>query len=165
MGDRIRQLVSDSKTLIVHKADYRNVPELLLLPLLRPTSEVERVTSPRADSEQAGTQLFLIDVASKRRIPVEIAPEPNQWIRIVPGGWISDGSEFLVIRMNGSGDKAELMAVNRTSGATRVIFTETGKRIPTAAHARSFYITFYLMERDSLRNHTAVDGLTFISTI
>ncbi len=116
--------------MIVNKADYRNVPELLLLPLLKPTLDVERVTSPRADSEQARTQLFLIDVASKRRIPVEIAPEPNQWIRVFPGGWISDGSEFLVIRINGTGDKAELMAVNRTSGAARVIFNETGKRIP-----------------------------------
>ncbi len=113
----------ESFRLTALKVDYRNVSQRPIVHWLKPTEEVEWVPRWKPGGTMAQTELFVVDILSKRQVRVDTGEEPNQTIRIL--GWRPDGSELLFVRLNSEGKKLDLMAANPITGATRVILTET----------------------------------------
>ncbi len=115
----------DSFKLVVQKADYRKVPKIPIVHWLRPTEEVEWVVYPKAGEPWPQTELFVVDVLSKRQVRVDIGEESGQDIYIF--GWRPDGFELLFFRLSRDHKKLDLMAANSETGSTRVILTDTQK--------------------------------------
>ena len=119
----------DGFKLAVKKVDYRNVPKIPVVHWLQPTAEVEWVrpessfTSTTAGASLPRSELFVVDILSKRQVRIDTDKEPNQHLHIV--GWWRDGSELLFLRASRELKTVELMAANPVSGSTRVILTET----------------------------------------
>ena len=113
----------DSFKLAVKKVDYRKVPKTPMVHWLSPALQVDGDPFPRAGGLLPQTELFVVDILSKRQVRVDIGEEPDQYIYML--GWRPDGSELLFTRMNRLRKKLDLMAANPTSGATRIILSET----------------------------------------
>ncbi len=113
----------DSFKLAIRKMDVRKVPKVPIVHWLKPTVEVDWVPFPRAGGLLRQTELFVVDILSKRQVRVETGEEPDQYIYML--GWRPDGAELLFTRINRERKKLDLMAANPTTGATRIILSET----------------------------------------
>ena len=113
----------DNFKLAVKKVDFRKVPKIPIVHYLKPTEEVEWMHHPRAGGPMEQTELFVVDILSKRQVRIDIGEESDQFIYIL--GWRHDGSEVFVLRMNREFKKLDLMTASPTTGATRLILTET----------------------------------------
>ncbi len=121
----------DNFKLAVKKLDYRKVPKIPVVHWLQPTAEVDWVrpessfTTTKAGAPLPRTELFVVDILSRRQVRIDTGKETDQHLHIV--GWWRDGSELLFLRANRELKKVELMAANPVNGSTRVVLTETQK--------------------------------------
>ena len=119
----------DSFKLAVKKLDYRKVPKIPVVHWLQPTAEVDWVrpessfTTTKAGAPLPRTELFVVDILSKRQVRIDAGKDGNQHLHII--GWWRDGSELLFLRANRELKKVQLMAANPVNGSTRVVLTET----------------------------------------
>jgi dipeptidyl aminopeptidase/acylaminoacyl peptidase len=113
----------DSFKLAVKKVDSRQVPKIPMVHWLKATEEVEWVHYTKAGQPIPRTELFVVDVLSKRWIRVDAGEEPDQYLLIL--GWRAEGSELIFFRLSRDLKKLELMVFNPTSGSTRIVLTET----------------------------------------
>lgn len=115
----------DGLRLAVKKVDYREVHKIPVVHWLMTAEEIEWVHFPRADGPLPQTELFIIDVLSKRRVRVKTGEDPDQYLYLL--GWWSDGSELIFMRADRAFKRVDLMAANSTTGLTRKILSETQK--------------------------------------
>lgn len=121
----------DSLKLAVKKVDYRQPPKLPIVHWLNPTEEVTWLpvrsdfSTTKAGMPLPRTELFILDIVSKREVQVDVGQSSDQHIHIL--AWRPDGSELIFVRADRLLKKLDLMAANPESGATRVILTETEK--------------------------------------
>ncbi|MGH2397404.1 MAG: DPP IV N-terminal domain-containing protein, partial [bacterium] len=115
----------DSFMLAVKKVDSRQVPYVPIVHSLKPIEEVEWIHYRRAGGPLPQTQLFIVDILSKRQVRIDIGEEPDQYLHILD--WQPDGSELFFLRMNRTLKRLDLMAANPASGTARVILTEIQK--------------------------------------
>ena len=115
----------DSSRIALTKVDYSGVPQIPIVHWLGPTEEVEWTHWRRVGEPLPRQELYIVDVGSKRKIPVDTDWELGQYIEIL--GWRPDGSELLFLRTDRDLKRMVLVAADPTDGATRVIFTETQK--------------------------------------
>lgn len=115
----------DSFKVAVKKVDSRKVPCMPIVHWLKPTEEVEWAHCTKAGGPLPQTELFVVDILCKRQVRIDTGEESDQYFHII--GWRPNGSELLFFRMNREFKKLELMAANPTTGATRIVFTETQK--------------------------------------
>jgi dipeptidyl aminopeptidase/acylaminoacyl peptidase len=116
---------ADSSQLAVKKLDYREVAKMPLVNWLEPTPEVQWLLYARAGEPMHRTELYVVDIRSKQQVRLDTGKEQDQWLGIC--GWRLDGSELLFLSINRTFRKVELMAADPTTGATRVVLTETYK--------------------------------------
>ncbi|HUP64978.1 MAG TPA: DPP IV N-terminal domain-containing protein, partial [Thermoanaerobaculia bacterium] len=83
--------------------------------------DVEWQYYPGAGQRRAISELFVIDIDSKRPVRLDRGEEPAH----LPLFWRSDGSEFLFLRVARYGKKLELVAADAADGGTRKILSET----------------------------------------
>ncbi len=115
----------DSSKLAVKKMDYRQVPKIPIVHWLKRTEEVEWLPYAKAGQPMPQTDLFLVDILSKRQVRVDTGEEPDQHIYVI--GWRRDGSELIFLRLDRYFKKLDLMAANQNNGHTRIILTEAQK--------------------------------------
>ena len=115
----------DSRKLAIKKVDSRRVLAIPIVHWLKPTEEVEWVHFTRAGAPMRQTELFVVDILSKRQVRVDLGEQPDQYIFII--GWRPEGSELLFLRTNRALKKLDLLAANPTTGSARVVLTETQK--------------------------------------
>jgi len=115
----------NSLKLATTKIDYRKVPKIPIVHWIMPTEEVEWVHWRKAGRPLPQTELYVVDILSKQRVRVDIGEELDQYVEII--GWHPAGSELYFLRTNRTLKRMYIMAANPTSGATRVILTETQK--------------------------------------
>jgi dipeptidyl aminopeptidase/acylaminoacyl peptidase len=113
----------DSFKLAVLKVDFRQVNKIPIVHWLKPTEEVEWMPYPRPGGPMPQTELFVVDILSRQPVRVDTGKEPDQRITLL--GWRPDGPELLLFRSNRRRTKVDLMAANATSGASRVVLTES----------------------------------------
>ncbi len=115
----------DGFKLAVKKVDIRGVPKIPVVHWLKPTVEVEWVPYPQAGGSVPQTELYVVDIRSKRQVRVDTGEELDQNLFIL--AWRPDGSELLFVRLNREYKRLDLMAADPSIGAARVILTETRK--------------------------------------
>ncbi len=115
----------DSFRLAVTKVNYCNVPRIPIVHWTGRTEEVEWMRWRKAGKPLPQTELYIVDIRSKRKVRVDTGEELDQYIEIV--GWRPDGSELLFLRTDRTLKRMFLMAANPTTGTVRVILTETQK--------------------------------------
>ncbi len=115
----------NSLKLALKKVDKRRVSSIPIIHWLGRAQEVEWVRTAKPGELPPQTELFIVDIHSKRAVRVDTGEEPGQLIQIL--GWRPDGSESLFLRLDRESKKLDLMAANPTTGATRIILTETQK--------------------------------------
>ncbi len=122
-GEDARIWSPGSFKLAVKKADFRKVPKIPIVHYLKRTDEVDWARYPKAGGPMRQTELLIVDILSKQQVRLDTGEEPDQHLYIL--GWRPDGSELLFLRRDRLSKKLDLMAANPTSGATRIILTET----------------------------------------
>jgi dipeptidyl aminopeptidase/acylaminoacyl peptidase len=115
----------DSRYLAVKKLDWRKVGKSPIVRYLETTAEVTWEPYMRAGGPMPQMKLFIIDVASKQQVRLDIANDKDRLIFM--RGWRPDGSELLFIKVDREYTRVDLMAASPGSSATRVILTDTQK--------------------------------------
>lgn len=113
----------DSLKLAVKKVDARKVVKMPIVHWLKPIEAVTWDYYPPAGGAVAQIELFVMDVPSKQQVRVGAGPWPNEEIYIL--GWPADSSELWFVRSDREYKKFELVAANPTTGAARVVISET----------------------------------------
>ncbi|MGH9364117.1 MAG: DPP IV N-terminal domain-containing protein [Thermoanaerobaculia bacterium] len=111
----------DSLKLAVNKMDFRGTPRIPVVHYLKRTQEVDWVYYPKAGERRAQSELYIVDVLSKRQVRVNVAEEPGPR----PLVWRLDGSELLFLKVARYGKELELMAADPATGAARRVLMET----------------------------------------
>jgi dipeptidyl aminopeptidase/acylaminoacyl peptidase len=109
----------------VKKVDTRKVAKFPIVHWLNPPEEVEWFHKALTGGPIGQTELFIVDVLSKRKVRVDTGEESDQYIWIL--GWRPDGSELFFLRTDRLLKKLDLMAADPATGSTRVVVTETQK--------------------------------------
>ncbi len=147
----------DSSRLAVMKVDYHEVPQIPIVHWTGRTVEVEWMRWRKAGKPLPQTDLYIVDIRTRRKVRVDTSEEPDQYIEIV--GWRPDGSELLFLRTDRTLKQMFLMAANPTNGAVRVILTETRKTFVVGLYV------YYVGWTKFLRPFTWLDdGKRFIWT-
>jgi len=105
------------------KIDNRDVHRVPLIHWLKPHEEVVWWPFTKAGGPLPRPELHIVDVLSKRDVMVDVGEDPDIYLSILD--WTPDGSELLFYRMNRTFDRLDLMAADPTSGASRIVLTET----------------------------------------
>ena len=113
----------DSFRLAVTKVDYRKVPQIPIVHWTGLKEEVEWMRWRKVGKPLPQTELYVVDIRSQRKVRVDTGKEMDQYIEII--GWRPDNSELLFLRTNRTLKRMYLMAASPTTGATRVILTES----------------------------------------
>ncbi len=127
----------DSSKLAARKVDLRQVPKLPIVHWLGPVEEVEWIHlsyDRPAGGPMRQTELFIVDVSSKRRVRVDTGQEPDQALNLL--GWRPDGSEVLFLRSFRDKKTMDLMAVDPLTGASRVVIREAQETFVTGGWDR-----------------------------
>ncbi len=114
-----------SSKLALQKVDNRQVHSIPIVHWLGPTEEVTWVKQAKPSGPFPQTELFIVDILSKRQVRIDTGEELDQQFTFL--GWRPDGSELLFLRVDREYKNVDLMAANPATGATRVILSETQK--------------------------------------
>ena len=113
----------NSLKLVAKKLNLRRVSKFPLVHYLNPQEDVEWFSHERsAIGEGEVTELYIIDVLSRRRIKVDTGETPGG--RVYIQGWSPDGSVLWLIRTDRWERKVEVLVANPSTGATNVVLTE-----------------------------------------
>ena len=115
----------DSSKLAVRKVDLRQVPKLPIVHWLGPVEEVEWIHlsyDRPAGGPMRQTELFIVDISSKRRMRVDTGREPDQALNLL--GWRPDGAEVLFLRSFRDKKTMDLMAADALTGSSQIIVRE-----------------------------------------
>ncbi len=125
---RWTQWSPDNSRLAVGKIDLRQMTKIPLVHYLKPREEVEWVVGWDlfAEEPMPQTELFIVEIPSKRKVRLNTGTEPDYFLFPRPG-WRPDGSELLFYKMSPDWKKLELMASDPKTGATQVVLAETQK--------------------------------------
>jgi len=104
------------------KIDTRKMEKLLMVHWLKPFEEIEWEPGFVAGGPMQQSEIFVMDVVSRKIVRVDTGDEPDQYFRVL--NWQPDGSELLFMRNTRDYKELELMAADPVTGETRVILTE-----------------------------------------
>jgi dipeptidyl aminopeptidase/acylaminoacyl peptidase len=113
---------SDSRKLALKKVDGRRVEDLPFIRFLEPGAPLSWTRFARAGDPTFQTELFVLDVESKKQVRIETGAEPDQRLELL--GWRDQNTEVLFLRLNRRHTKLELMAADPRTGVSRVLVTE-----------------------------------------
>jgi dipeptidyl-peptidase-4 len=114
----------DSGRLAYYAFDERPVKDYVLLGGLTETRTRPMVSGyPKPGDDNGIARLEIFDLASRRRIPVDVGPDEAQYVYGVR--WTPRGDGLLFLRTNRRQDTLELVLANPASGETRVVLRET----------------------------------------
>lgn len=113
----------DGFKLIVRRFDLRAMRRVPIVHWLPLAEDVEFMRWGRAGQAMWQVDLFVLDVLTGRRVRLEMGDGRDCYLNAV--GWLPDGSEALVARMDRECRRFDLMAAHPQTGATRIILTET----------------------------------------
>ena len=118
---------------------------------------------PTAGGPYPLTELFIVDIESRRLVPVEAMQRADH--QVTPLRWADDGSEFYFLSADRYGQRVDLVAADPETGARRIILTEE-KEVGLGASVLARLLRFlgdgerliWLSDRDGWR-HVYLYGL------
>ncbi|MEE9611299.1 MAG: DPP IV N-terminal domain-containing protein, partial [Desulfatiglandales bacterium] len=145
----------DSSKIAVKRIDYRQVPSFPVVHWLEMPQRVEwryprsSFTTTKAGAPLPRTELFVVDIHSKRKIRIQVSDEPDVHIHIV--AWSSDGSELFFLKSDRTLKKVDLMAAIPQSGAIRFILRESKPTFVTGINLNWWYNRLFSELKQSQR--------------
>lgn len=112
----------DSLKLATGMTDWRKVSKIPIVHWLKQPEEVEWTYYPTAGGPYPHTELYIVDIKSRRKIPLQGADQPGQRYFIID--WRADSAELIFLQADHYGKNVELMAADAVTGATRILLTE-----------------------------------------
>ncbi|MEO8452271.1 MAG: DPP IV N-terminal domain-containing protein, partial [Gemmatimonadota bacterium] len=113
----------NGRLLALTKVDARAVPASPIVHWLKTVEDVEWVRLGRSGGPVPQVDLYVVDVTSRVRTKIDIGKDPDQLVALV--GWRADGAELILTRQDRRYKRLDLLAADATTGATRVLLTET----------------------------------------
>lgn len=111
----------DSRRLALTKMDLRGTPTISLVHNLDQPERTTRVYYPKAGERRGLSELFILDVTSRRQMRIHAAEEPGT----IPLVWRPDGSELLFLNVARYNVSMDLMAADPTTGSTRRVLSDS----------------------------------------
>lgn len=114
----------DSTKLAFYRFDDRPVkPFELMTKLTQVRPAVETEAYPKAGEPNPIAALMVYDLASKATVDVDVGPETDQYVYAIE--WTPKGEGLLFRRTNRRQDTLDIVLADPTTGASRVVLTET----------------------------------------
>jgi len=113
----------DGLKLAVFKTDYRKVLRIPVVHYLKTNLETEWIYTINAGGPLPKSELYVVDILSKKPIRIDVGDETDHYFTIV--GWLPNGSELIFARFDRAFKKVEIMAADPNTGGTRTILTES----------------------------------------
>ncbi len=111
----------DGRKLALRKMDLRGTPTISLLHYLEQPERATKVYHPKAGERRGLSELYVLDVTSKRQMRIHAAEEPGPTAL----AWRLDGAELLFLNAARYNVRLDLMAADPTTGSTRRVLTES----------------------------------------
>lgn len=111
---------------------------------------------PKAGEMVPDVQVFMYDIKNKIVTPVDVGPNPNQYITGIK--WSPDSKSLYVQRLNRSQTSLDLLTADIKTGATKLVFNETK---PDYVRVMTNNITF-MPSRNSFLWMSESDGFMHI---
>jgi len=140
---------SDSLKVSLAKVDTRKMAKFPIIHWLKPFEEIEWQKGFVAGGPMEQAELFIMDVISKKTVPIATGDEPDLYFRVL--GWLPDGSELLFLRNTRDYKKLDLMAADSDTGVTRVILTEERKTFVIGAPYMPNWVNMFTPLADGKR--------------
>jgi dipeptidyl-peptidase-4 len=115
----------DSHMIAVKKEDQRQVHRFPIVRWLSEEEEVEWLPYTKTGEPLPSTELYIVDLRTKRKILVDTSDPENPYIDII--GWLPGASELIFTKANRVWNKLELRAADPETGSIRLILKETSK--------------------------------------
>ncbi|MFO0962479.1 MAG: DPP IV N-terminal domain-containing protein [Phycisphaerales bacterium] len=113
----------DGSKLAYYDFDERPVKDYYLLGGLTQTRTRPMVAGyPKPGEDNSIAKLEIFDVASRKRIPVDVGPDATQYV--YGARWTPSGDGLLFFRTNRRQDTLDLVLADPATGASRVVLTE-----------------------------------------
>jgi dipeptidyl-peptidase-4 len=114
----------DSRMLAYYDFDETPVKDYWLVAGLASTRTRPVATGyPKPGESNGIAKLEIYDLPSKRRVPVDVGPERDQYVYGVQ--WTPKGDRLLWFRANRRQDRVELMATDPATGVSRTVIAES----------------------------------------
>lgn len=166
----------DSKKLAVNRQDYRNVEHMHYISYTpqRPRHFSQPYALP-GDSVVPAPNIHIIDVETKRNLPLEIFPVPSQ-LRLgsspVDSAWSADSKEFRLFYLTRAAKSMYLAEADAETGEVRVLAKDTSKTwVETNPRGRASYVVtadgqdvIWWSQRDGWPHLWRLDGTAGITT-
>ncbi|HEX9888730.1 MAG TPA: DPP IV N-terminal domain-containing protein [Nitriliruptorales bacterium] len=141
--------------------DSRHVRKVPVVHWLKPTEEVEYFPYSKAGGAWPHTRLHVLDILSGTSVTVDTGEDPE--LRLFPVAWLPDGSELLVAAVDRTCSCLRLLAVDPTSGTSRLVVDERQDTFVYGIRNHDWFRTnatllpagdrlLWLSERDGWRN-------------
>lgn len=119
----------DSSRLAIRKVDSRKNMKMPVVRWLKSTVDVEWFPSLASPAQKAEplpqVELYVVDILSNREVRIDTGEDTDNYLSII--GWLPDGMELLLRRVNRAMKKVEVLAANPATGSARLILTEIQK--------------------------------------
>jgi len=122
----------DGQKLVVARIDSKDVLRIPTIKWLKPFEEVTWVPTIACGGNLYETQLYIVDIFTKKPIPIEQDTSEYYYYRLLT--WLPDGSEVLFTRYNRVMSRVDLQAADARTGKVRTLHTETSKTFVTHHH-------------------------------
>lgn len=131
----------DSKKIAYYRFDESNVKEFSFTEFNKQLYPSEyKFKYPKAGEANSVVTIHTYDLNTVRRVKVDIGAEKDQYIPRIK--WTADANTLSLVRMNRLQNKLELMLADASTGASRVIYTETSKTFIDIHEAEGDYAYF-----------------------
>jgi dipeptidyl aminopeptidase/acylaminoacyl peptidase len=122
----------DGQKLVVARIDSKDVPRIPTIKWLKPFEEVAWVPTIACGGNLYQTQLYFVDIFTKKPVPIEQDTSEYYYYRVLT--WLPDGSEVLFTRYNRVMSRVDIQAADAKTGKVRTLYTETSKTFVTHHH-------------------------------
>ena len=127
----------DGLRLVARRIDPSGMARDILVKYLKYDTDVEFVPTVRAGGAMPVIEFYVIDVLSKRPVKIDLGDTTDQYLTVL--GWLPDGSEVLLCRLNREFNSLEILAADPATGETRSVMTESRDTFIKIHHEVFFY--------------------------
>ena len=114
----------DNSSIAVKRVDYRKVDKIPIVDWLKTPETIEEIAYDYPGGAFPNIELFIVDIRTKQQVRVKTPLTAHHLFFVL--GWRPGGEELLFFRIDREYKTWELMAADKTTGAVRKIFSETG---------------------------------------
>jgi dipeptidyl-peptidase-4 len=115
----------DDRRIAVERADEAPVAIVTRAAIGADGTRVYEQRYPKAGTDNAKVDLYVFDVATGKKVKVDLGPDPDIYLARVD--WTKDGKTLLVQRESRDQKKLDMLSVDPATGKSTPLFTETAK--------------------------------------